>query len=60
MSDPHWDGYTSSTFYQQINNNNNNSDYNYDHQCNEALLPWDDIFFELDSNDDFMQKFNVS
>jgi hypothetical protein len=56
MSDPHWDGYTSTTFYQTINNDNYS---NCDHQCNEALLPWDDIFFELDSNDDFIQKFNV-
>jgi hypothetical protein len=74
MSDPHWDGYTvlklfffnslkfincfliskNSSYFCNLNNDNYM-------KFNKPILPWDGIFFELESNEESSsQKLNVS
>ncbi|CAF0969654.1 unnamed protein product, partial [Brachionus calyciflorus] len=56
ISDPHWDGYTSSPFYS-------NSVTVEDVCLNEKtqpILPWDELFFELDPIEDIPKKQNTN
>ncbi|RNA25325.1 hypothetical protein BpHYR1_025033 [Brachionus plicatilis] len=54
VSDPHWDGYTSSPFYS---NSVTVEDFCFSDK-NQPVLPWDELFFELDPNEDIPHKQN--
>jgi hypothetical protein len=56
VSDPHWDGYTSSPYYS----NSVTVENVYVNEKARPILPWDELFFELEPLDDISIKQNVS
>ena len=56
VSDPHWDGYTSSPYYS----NSVTVENVYVNEKARPILPRDELFFELEPLDDISIKQNVS
>jgi hypothetical protein len=55
VSDPIWDGYTSSPYY---NNTVTSEEISIKENIKQPVLPWDELFFELEPIDDISIKTN--
>jgi hypothetical protein len=49
VSEPHWDGYENSPYYSNLNQAERNKSI-------QAILPWDELFFELEPIEDTQIK----